>query len=553
MRSTACRNSVAVIGLTVLALVAATGTKAFEGDGNVDLSNLGAFLSCLNGPGAAPAEGCAVDADFDDDGHVDMVDVGIFQLNFTGDTPRLQGLDTKKPVVLPFTVQAVYNDDTMFFHMSWEGDRGDTHDYFRYTAGAWQREGGTRRDAQATIDNDPLRGATNVNSTIYESRVTFMLDDPAGPNAVEGFFEFGCMLTCHDNSRAMPTWVHADGEVHKYLPDDVPGRLDLWHHRLGRANPIGLSDDQWVGQRINDEGDGNGGSRHGDAGTGPYATAAFVDGMPQWVFDPTTTGGVYAFPFQDLFTSPLRYFGDETGANLGPNAPNPVGIDYADAVAMGYVPSEGDTAPRRRLRQTVGSRGDITADGTMFTPSAHDPLFGRWDSNIQRALNTANNDDTALADGNVYNIAFAVHAGMVTVRDHYVSFAYTLSLNGGDADIQAVKIAGSGRGSLPDFSDTDAFPVTELNLFLPGITSYEFLIGENDGLEYIDPATGSAVDQSHIGSSFLLTQGLGCRDCHTVSSTEVLPPNAGGFFAGAMETSAPQRGGVHTPTPIPPP
>lgn len=471
----------------------------------------------------------------------------------TGTAPTLQGLDGSKAMVLPFTVQAAYNDDTMFFHMSWEGDRGDTHDYFRYTNGAWQREGGTRRDAQATIDNDPIRGSTNLNSTIYESRVTFMLDDPNGPNAVAGFQQFGCMLTCHDNSRAMPMWREEQGEVHKYLPDDVPGRLDLWHHRLGRANPIGLSDDQWVGQRTGNEGDGGGGSRHGDAGTGPYATGKpDADGNPQWVFDPATTGGLYAFPFDELFTSPLRYFVDATAANLGPNAPNPVGIDYADAVAMGYVPSEGDTVPRRRLRQTVGSRGDITATGTTFTPSTNDPLYGRWDSNIQRVLDTANDDDTALADGNVYNIAFAVHKGMVTVRDHYVSFPFTLSLNGGAADIQAVKISGSGRDVLPDFSNSSQFPPTDIDLFLPGITSYDFVTGQNAGLEYIDPATGSAVDQGHGGATFL-AQGGGCRDCHGVREGAAFIPANGGFPAGAMETLVPQRGGVTTPTPLPAP
>ncbi len=148
--------------------------------------------------------------------------------------------------------------------------------------------------------------------------------------------------------------------------------------------------------------------------------------------------------------------------------------------------------------------------------------MGRWDSNIQRLLDTGNDDDTALADGGVYNIGFAVHAGMVTVRDHYVSFPYTLSLAGGDADIQAVKLSGSGKDSLPDFSDTTQFPVTEIDIFLPGITSYEFLVGDNVGLEYIDPNTGSAVDQNHAGSTALLTQGLGCRDCHTVRSGETL-------------------------------
>lgn len=471
----------------------------------------------------------------------------------TDTTPKLIGLESDKSIAQPFNVQTAYNDDTMFFHMSWEGDRGDTHDYFRYTNSAWQREGGVRRDAQSTIDNDPIRGPTNINSTIYESRVTFMLDNPNGPNAVEGFLAYGCTMTCHDNSRAMPLWQHDDGEVHKYLPDTVPGRLDLWHHRLGRANPIGLSDDQWVGQRIGGEADSGGGSRHGDSGTGPYSTASVDDnGNPQWVFDPSTTGGAYAFQFEDLFTSPLRSFCDDAAANVGPNAPNPVGIDYAEAVAMGYVPSEGDTVPRRRLRQTTGSRGDITASGTTFSPSFADPLYGQWDSNIQRKLDTGNDDDTALANGNIYNIAFALHKGMVTVRDHYVSFAYTLSLNGGEADIQAVKISGSGSGTLPDFSNTNQFPVTELNLFLPGITSYEFLNGDNEGLEYIDPANGSTIDQTHGGASFLLTQGLGCRDCHTASSAELFnPPNAGGFFAGPMETLTIQRGGVNTPTPIP--
>ncbi len=466
----------------------------------------------------------------------------------TGTAPTLQGLDANKTIVLPFTVQAAYNDDTMFFQMSWEGDRGDVHDQVHYTNGAWQNEGWPRRDAQASIDNDSVRGPTNATSTIYESRVTFMLDDPTGPNAVPGFLEFGCTITCHDNSRAMPQWRQADGEVTKYLNDDVPGTLDLWHHRLARANPIGFSDDQHVTQIP--EG-GEEGGRLGDEGDSPWQVNAIVDGSPTYAFDPNTTGGDFAYPFSEVFTSPLRSFAREDSADLGPT-PLPVGIDFAEAVAMGYVPQEGDTIPRRRLRQPTGSRGDITGQGTTFTPSAGDPLFGRWHSNIQRSLDTGNADDTALAGGGVYNIAFAVHTGMVTVRDHYISFAQTLSLNGGDADIQAVKVAGSGSAALPDFSDTTTFPVTELNLFLPGITSYEFLKGDNAGLEYIDPGTGSAIDQNHGGSSALLTQGLGCRDCHTVSSTDMFdPPNAGGFNAGAMETLVLQRGGVNTPTPIP--
>lgn len=467
-------------------------------------------------------------------------------------TPELTGLEPNKPTTLPIQVQAAYNDDTMFFQISWEGDRGDTHDYVRFVDGAWRKEGGPRRDAQSTIDNDPLRGPTNLNSTIYESRVTFMVDDPNGPNAVPGFAQVGCTLTCHDNSRAMPMWDPAKPEFSKYLNDGTPGSLDLWHHRLARANPIGASDDQHVtqvdpeepdlGGRINDEGDGPWQSNDLDAMTG----------NPKFAFDPATTDGLFAFDFNDLFSSPMRNFANADSADLGPS-PIPVGINYAEAVAMGYVPAENDTMPFRRLRQPTGSRGDITADGTTFTPSADDALRGRWRSNTQRALDTGNGDDTALADGNVYNIAFAVHIDMVTVRDHYISFPMTLSLGGGTGDIEAVQVAGAGQGTRPDFGDTAQFPVKELNLFLPGISSYEFLIGENSGLTYIDPATDQPVDQLHTGATFILQQGLGCRDCHTVASSETfVPVQPGGFPAGAMETLVPLRGGVNTPTPLPP-
>jgi hypothetical protein len=32
-----------------------------------------------------------------------------------------------------------------------------------------------------------------------------------------------------------------------------------------------------------------------------------------------------------------------------------------------------------------------------------------------------------LVPGGIYNVAFAIHTGQVTVRDHYVGFAKTLS------------------------------------------------------------------------------------------------------------------------------
>ncbi|MBW2421643.1 MAG: hypothetical protein JRH19_24095 [Deltaproteobacteria bacterium] len=460
-----------------------------------------------------------------------------------GEAPALVGLDPEKPMILPTTVQAAYNDDTMFFHIVWEGDPGDYHGHVQYTQGAWQREGFPRREAQSTIDNDPARGPTNRTSTIYESRVTFMVDDPNGPNAVPNFGKLGCFATCHDNSRAMPTWDPSTN-LTKYLNDGTEGVLDLWHHRLARANPIGDSDDQHV-TAIPDGGEVGG--RFGDEGSSSWQVNNIVEGKPIYALDneDSESGGLFAFPWDGLFTDPRHSYRKEDALENGAG-PVVVGIDYSVAESREYVPSEGDTIPRRRLRTPTGSRGDITAFDTTYTPSQDDLLFGTIESNLQRLLDTGNADDTALAAGKVYNIAFAVHTGQVTVRDHYVGFAMTLSLGGGSADIEAVNVAGTGREVLPDFSDTETFPLTETNLFLPGIASLEFLTGDNEGLEYIDPVTDEPVDQVHGGASSL--PGFSCGACHTVANSEM---PAG--FAGTMEDLIPQRGGVHTPTPIPAP
>jgi hypothetical protein len=55
----------------------------FEDDGDVDLVDFGAFQLCFTGSGIPAAAGCEC-GDFDSDGDVDLVDFGEFQLVFTG-------------------------------------------------------------------------------------------------------------------------------------------------------------------------------------------------------------------------------------------------------------------------------------------------------------------------------------------------------------------------------------------------------------------------------------------------------------------------------------
>jgi hypothetical protein len=463
----------------------------------------------------------------------------------TADAPKLVGLETEteKPILLPFRVQAAYNTNTMFFNIQWEGDQGDTHDLVHYTDGAWQKDGGPRRDAQATLDNDPSRGPTNLNSTNYESRVTWMINDPNGPNAVDNFSDVGCFCTCHDDSRAMPEWDPSENKT-KYLNEGTAGSLDLWHHRLARANPIGASDDQYVTQVGSDPTQGG---RFGDAGSGPWQVNNIVDGHPTWVLDPAEADGNYAYKFEDTHDSPNRYFRAPGTAELGAG-PVPQSIDWADADNDGYVPTEGDTISRRRLRTPTESRGDISGLGTTFTPDipADDHSVGTIESNTQRLLSTGNTDDTDLAgllgtDGKLYDIAFAVHTGMITVRDHYVGFAMSLGNDESGADIEAMPFEGSGNETLPDWNDV---PFTEFDLFLPGITSLEFLQNENEGKVYqrYGEESDIPVDQFH-GGGFGGSVGS-CTQCHSASG------DGAGGVGMSMATLVPGRGGVWTETPL---
>jgi hypothetical protein len=460
--------------------------------------------------------------------------------------------------VLPYDVQAAFNEDTFFWRLTYRGNEGKRHGYYRFTGGKWVKEGGDRRDAQATIDKDEHQGATNVKSTVYEQRTSIMVNDPSRPNAVKNFDKFGCFITCHNMSRHGPEWTHEAGEDTKFVEpamvkdgakssDKV---LDLWHWRGARSNPIWKADDQWIKALnfANKSKDDEGG-RKGDGGKGVFRTQPLKDGHPEVVFDPSTTWGRFAFKWDAFWLTPFYYIVEPDAAGLGATAPNPVALAWDEAVKRGYTPQEGDTVPRRVLRAGEGSRADITAYGSRFEPTTLDGSLGVWRVQMQRKLDTGHDDDIALKPGKSYDVGFEVHLWEYTTRDHYVSFPQKLSLGAkGKADIQAVKILGKGTFPLPDWDNTARFPVTRLYLFQPGISTWEFVTGKNDadGKVYVDPVTGKPVDQSHPGDEEVRDGSKGCAECHTVRAVE--PPTA--EEGGPMELLAPQRGGTWAPTPV---
>lgn len=460
--------------------------------------------------------------------------------------------------VLPYDVQAAFNEDTFFWRVTYHGNEGKRHEFYRYTNGKWQKEGGDRRDAQASADNDKRQGDTNIKSTIYEQRTSIMVNDPDAPNAVKNFDKFGCFVTCHNVSRHMPEWTSESGHDTKFVElsmvkdgakssDKV---LDMWHWRGARSNPIWKADDQWIkAMDFADKSKDDDGGRKGDGGKGVFRTQRIKDGNPEVVFDPSSTWGQFAFQWNDFWLTPFYYIVEPDAAMLGATAPNPVALPWAQAVERGYKPAEGDVVPRRVLRAGEGSRADITAYGTSFTPTTVDGSLGIWKVQMQRRLDTGHDDDIALKAGRVYDVGFEVHLWEYTTRDHYVSFPLKLSVGpNAKADIQAVKLSGKGALPLPDWDDTSRFPATRVYLFQPGITTWEFVTGKNeaDDKVYVDPVTGKAVEQSHAGEEEVRSGKMGCAECHTVRAVE--PPTE--EDAGAMETLTRNRGGMWAPTPL---
>jgi hypothetical protein len=471
--------------------------------------------------------------------------------NFHGN--GVTGLDDDR--TLPYDVQAAFNNDTFFWRVSYRGNEGKRHEYIRYTNGVWQREGGDRRDAQASLDGDSQQGDTII-STIYEQRTSIMVNDPGAAANVDNFGEFGCFLTCHNFSRHMPEWTSANGHDGKYVnPVRATGSasgeivLDLWHWRGARSNPIGRSDDQNILALDFIPNDGNGsdsGGRKGDAGTSVFASQGFdpVAG-PDFFLNPATTSGKFAFAWDNFWETPFYYMTQDSALQVGPLAPNPGTITNADAVALGYAPTEGDTVPRRILRAGEGSRADITALGTTFTPLTPDRSYGVWNVQMQRAMNTGNADDVAMVPGEVYEAGFEVHLWEYTTRDHYVSFPQTVSVGPGVADIQAVSIAGTGPEQGPNWTEV---PKTTLQLFQPGIATWEFLTGDNEAqAKQYTNAEGQLIGQAHGGSGAVDSGSNPCTDCHTVLTSEPAPPL---FNAGAMEDLTERRGGIWEDTPV---
>lgn len=375
-------------------------------------------------------------------------------------------------LTIPLQVKAAYNGDKMFFRYRWPAKAPHIyHDMMKFQDGKWERYG-------KSVPGPQPQG-------IYEDRVAMMVDDGAVPE----FEKYGGYITIGDRMRfftneAKKEEVEAhpylgkekkQGEVGKHLPETraniadwasvVPEAqldaqrkagyfLDLWHWRAHRSNPVDKSDDQVVAE-----------ARYGDEGKGPFSDNWDKDRkQPKLMFDPAKVGKS-ALAWDDiahrkLGFDDLYYLREDQAKPYDPKA----------------AWKDGDTLPRRVLRQGEGSRADISVHGRARWKD------GYWDVTLVRAMDTGHPlDDKAFMDNRVYTVAFSVHRDAFGSRWHYVSLPQRLGLNR-QADFKAARFDGAEPTWEQDWQS--------VTLFYPGQVSWPLVNGpKHAGAENIKQGT----------------------------------------------------------------
>ena len=337
-----------------------------------------------------------------------------------------------KQGTLKLRVQVAYDDANAYFRLRWPtGNRhpGDAYPFYRFDGGEWKAYGGPRLAPRIQKGEEPA---------IYEDRASIMIDDGSVPD----FGNQGCWITCHAGERDNPNQPTADevranalyaaikrSDVRKYLPatrsdaaaswdkgrslgeierEKAAGRfLDLVQWRAHRSNPVGMADDGYVLEW-----------RHFDAGRNPFSSNMDPKAkQPRFMYDAKKLGKS-ALRDTDIRSMPTFLVEERNAAPFDPNA--------------GW--KAGDLLPQYVLSRSASTGS--AADNKRAQGVWHD---GTWTVVLARPLNLRNADDKTLAEGGIYNFAFAVHDDNITTRGHHVSFPVKVGF-GRKATIQATKL-----------------------------------------------------------------------------------------------------------------
>ena len=366
---------------------------------------------------------------------------GLLVLGWTTQGTGVVKDDPERNIVIPdelmteLQVKAAYDGENIYFRYRWPAERPMLfNDVLVYEDGAWEERGGE------VIGPDP--------DNLVEDRVAMMVDDGSVPL----FGRYGGYITIGDGLTTFSGVPETEEERSKYLPatrtdpndfDSIRPQsdletlraagqfIDLWDWKSSRTNPLGFAEDTSIGA-----------AREGDEGIAPYFTNFDEDtGQPLFMFDPAAGDPalkINAVMAGDIGFNDTYYLSAATAVPFDPNR----------------AWQNGDTLPRRVLREGSGSRADIAM------PSAARWRNGFWDVTLVRAMDTGDPlEDKIFRDGGNYDLAFSVFRNASTMRWHYVSLPVSLGL-----EQPAQMVAERFEGDAPDWTQ----PWTEVTMYYPG-------------------------------------------------------------------------------------
>ena len=200
--------------------------------------------------------------------------------------------------------------------------------YYFYLAATWD-------DATESVDKKQWAFDGSVwDQSGDEDRIAFIFD--MGQNDPEGV---NCLLMCH--TPFMNTSV---------------GKVDVWHWKGHRGNPMGFVDDKYFNDVL-----GGDGGRHGDDGTSAYSDNA-DDGAGNPSFMATNDPGANVTFLVNDAAAQTAF--DPYGVLMPAHT-----VDVAVPFDLGSTFNSGDVIPGYVLRIPNGDRADVMS-------------AGKWDNNV---------------------------------------------------------------------------------------------------------------------------------------------------------------------------
>ena len=253
------------------------------------------------------------------------------------------------------SMQSLHTDTDIYFLYQWTGDdelsEARQSWYYNETEEAWMQK--------------PKYGTDDYFGPTYEDKlaVIWNIND-----SIEGFNENGCSILCHGENKH----TNAEGET-----------ADIWHWKLDRTGPVHQVDDKWLAFS-----DGNG--RNSDEGTGAYssnsqeltdASEAAVNVPLYWI-----PGASDYHWIMDADPSARQIVAIDQNGNLVDEDGTILVKEEFDGSSAVQIPS------LYGIKPATGSRGDVAAYQN------YDANTHTWTLEVQRALNTGNQDDVDFSD-----------------------------------------------------------------------------------------------------------------------------------------------------------